>query len=316
MDNETATEIFTTDQRTELFKGWAPDAKTQETFDALDNEKQHLYNHCETENTKVEDEALPVKLQKEQLDESTKRNLEECNRLLTEMGNEIEKVKSLENERNQLNTQHRDLLCKLDNDQSKLDRHELKSIECADDIDESSKEHERLKQETQQLQQHLDDMNRKENENIEQQNYLQLSLNGLQAIIKRTQQELQEQLQYLSEEQVQLKETEDKIELLKEQLKQMETKMKQIQRDLERLKDEQTQLTLKQQDLQQQQKQWEKVIDQLQLSLKQKDAGLLQMLLDIEIFNEKIKTLNQQLETLGYVAALHFYRKKSVLSSF
>ena len=65
-------------------------------------------------------------------------------------------------------------------------------------LSKRNREHERLKIEAQQLQERLDDLYRKENENIQIQNYLQLSLNGLQAIIRQIQEEIQEKMQQLT----------------------------------------------------------------------------------------------------------------------
>ena len=291
----------TSDKSAELIKEWAPDTAKLEKFNAVEKEKTRLYDHCGGENSKLSKEAEPVEHEKKQLDELEDCDQKESARLVAELDKQIQKMKTLGDERDQLESQSRTLTERVESDQTTMDDEELKIKECEKEMIASNERQERLMEESREIQQRMDDLKQKENENINEQNHLQLSMSGLQDLIAQIQQELEEQQQHLAEEQAQLKETEQTIEKLKEQLKQLEAQMKRIQMESEHLKEQQLDLTQKQDDLKKQQEQLQTIIQQLQKILKQKEDGLVQMQLEIEKYKEKIEKLKQQLEKIRYL---------------
>jgi chromosome segregation ATPase len=297
----TANATSTSNTFSELLTEWNPQPNVAEKFDLLQNEKMRLHNHCAGENTKVNEEAQPLRHEKKQLDELEKADIEKNARLLTEMENRIKNLQKLADERNELALANRDLMKKLDSTQSVLHEQNLELKQCENEITDGNEQQKRLEQEVREIQQRIDDLNQKENERIDEQNLLQLSLNGLQELIAQTQQELAQEQQRLDEEQAELQETERNIEQLKEQLKQMEVQMKRIEMELERLKDEKLQLTMKQNDLKKAQEQLQTIIEQLQTVLKQKEDGLVRMQIEVEKYKEKIDKLKQQLQGIRYL---------------
>ena len=295
------TETATTDIRTELIREWGPSASVLEKFNAVDEEKKCLHHHCATEHSKLVQQAQPLEQERKQLDASEKENFEENSRLLAAMDNDIKTLNILVNGRNQLASQHDELIRKVDSDQTVLQEQILQFNKCEGEITDNHNRQKQLEEEVQELQRRSDNLHRKENENTEEQNLIQLSMKGLQQLIARIEAECEEHKQELDKEQAQLEETERLIEEFKVQLKQMEEQMKNNQIELERLKDEHLQLTLKHDDLKKQQEQLQTMIAQLQKLLKEKQDGLLQMQLQMDKYKAKIEQFNQELQKIRCV---------------
>ena len=292
----------TTETRTELIREWDPDASVSKKYDALKKEESRLYDHCTAEHSKFVQLAKPLDQEREQLDASAKEKFEENSRLLAHIDNEIKNLQVLANERQRLTSEQQGLMKKLNSDQLVLQEQISKFNQCERKITDNDNRQKELEEEVQELQQRMDNLTRKENENIEEQNLIQLSLNGLQQLIARTAAEFEERRQEFDQEQAKLEETQHLIEKFKLQLQQMEEQMKNIQMEFERLKDEQMQLKLKQADLKKQQEQLQTMIEQLQKMLKEKQDGLMQMQLQIDKYKAKIEEFNQQLQNIWFVS--------------
>lgn len=284
----------------QFLQEWNPSQAVADKYNAVEKERIRLHEHCAVEHSKVVEKAKPLQQERQQLDALANNHLKNGSRLLADMENEIQKLKTLTDQRHPLALEYEKLMRELSKEQTILFQQELECESYESKIKHRQNEKQQFEKEVQELQQCLDNLNRKENENIEEENPLQLSMKGLQQSIAQTQSQLEEQEEQLKEEQEQLNENERIIQDLKMQLKQSAGEVKDMEIELERLKDEQLQLTLQQADLHKREEQLQAVIEQLQKDLKEKEDGLVRMEIEMGKYMEKIGRLNDELQQLRY----------------
>ncbi|CAF4826945.1 unnamed protein product, partial [Rotaria sp. Silwood1] len=183
-------------------------------------------------------------------------------------------------------------------DKTALDEIESNWYASAKELNDNSEQKMKLDTEAQLLEKQLRNITHKENELIEAENHLNLSLYGLQLLIEQTRKDYEVSLAILQQEQAQLRDAEQKIEALRKELDKIENELKKIEKELEFSKQEYQELMLKQNDLKQELEQSQKLIDQLKLLITEKEANLQKQEGYMTIFKENIARLNQQLEAL------------------
>ncbi|CAF1650411.1 unnamed protein product, partial [Didymodactylos carnosus] len=175
--------------------------------------------------------------------------------------NEVQNLRELESKQLQLRRQHVNLVNGLEYEQNELYQHDLKAKTLENELRQNNEKQQQMIADKEKLERQIHEMRFKEE--LNKRNKLELSLNGLQELIRRTQEEIQEIQENLNREQAELARIETQIEELNAQIREKENEIRRINRDPERLNNKQQQLMLTHNDLRKQKTELEIIIAQL-----------------------------------------------------
>lgn len=262
-------------------------------------EQENAENHIAQNTTRILKEREDARQIRDNQKKESDENLQIVKDLMDQMQKEMEKLQKLENQRQRLRGQHANLVTDLIRAEDELHKGSVEMEILKKEIQENDARKQQLNAEKDKLEQQISEIRYKENEMINERNKFELSLYGLQELIRQANQELRENQDKLISEQRELTRIESQIEEFNRKINEKENEIKQIIRELDALKIQEHKLTSEQKDLEKQQVELDFAITQLSDLLRDKEAGVVRLQVNMEKYQENINQINQQIETLG-----------------
>jgi chromosome segregation protein len=288
--------LNSTDIPVELENELLPENKAD--LGRIRQEQKNAEDHISNNTTRIlEEKGNGRKIRDDQMAQ-TEENLEKVKNLMDEMRKEMDKLQNLENKRQELREHHVNLVKDLDRNVNELHEQSLEMKMLENEIQQNDAIKQQLNAEKDKLEQQINEIRYKENEMINERNKFELSLYGLQELIRQANQELRDNQEKLNTEREELTRIESQIEELNRKITEIENEIKQINRDLDTFKDQQQRLMIEQRNLEQKQVELDFTITQLNNLLKDKEAGLVRIQINMEKYQENINQINKQIENL------------------